>query len=968
MTSSNRNMHRFSMYESWKKEQPNKARRIQVWWRRVLEVREAKKPLRRIFESDVTGLTGLRCLVLIGVHDDVLGTWAKAMIQLGPEAFLARGLGEHGTSWLVLMRKAALLLVLSLAYVPRSPNASLYLDVLVVLLSNKQAVATSAAQGRAFCQAITAYLIKQQFYRLLRQAISKLPIENSTSFQPFLTLCMLPLSTFPENSPQFKKICVGIFAQVLSLPSLPNRLPLDCPPIFLSYFLLTTPDTVKPLIELISDRLSACSSSNLVANLFMAVSPHYKMLSTQAFASYLQLSVMLFNRFNISSWLNVNVESNNEADYRDSRLQFCFCHPTLPVTGETLRWILKIPTPQHISELINLTHSQTILLPHLAAYLFALTAMRPPYRQEIKNIVLTTSNGGLVGELYREVVARSSLGQKADSMNVYESPRGMPWPHIIFFADLYSQALHTMDDYEFFDMARGSRGCNPLTLEEVTSFSVKLLNIMFMMYSQYSEYWNESRSIQNTCISSDVFCSWKALREKLIRCLSRIHARDSRRPFLFLGRCLLRSELEMNTFIDAAVASSRIYEQRPSGTYSRMPSDVTRYQSTSMSPQLSIFKKIPFAIPFEVRVSIFQHLIVTDRVLHGSTERLNSLGHDQGLRVRIRREEVVLGGFRELAGVNLNAPLEIVMTDGFGQEEEEVDGRGHFKEFLMAFFQEAMYDGLWFENVRGELYPTTHGYAIEANSLNWFWFTGYLIGKAMYDGILMDIPFATFFLVKCLGRTSFFDDLFSLDLGLYRQLFSLKHSSKNINIEDLSLHFSITIEESGVTKTVDLIPNGHKIAVTRENRLRYIDLVTRYRMDTQFKRQSEAFLAGLSHIIQPEWLKMFDQRELQILIAGVPGPIDLDDLRRHTTYQGIYHNSHETINVFWQVVDSFHHWQKRSFLAFVTNCDRPHVLGFKELVPNFTIHDDGSDENRLPSSSRRVNLLKVRVGHFLFPL
>ncbi|KDR68227.1 hypothetical protein GALMADRAFT_1048663 [Galerina marginata CBS 339.88] len=127
--------------------QPLKAVKIQAWWRRMLEVRAAKKPLRRIFEGDVTGLTGLRCLVLIGVDDEALGIWTRAMIQLGPEATLAQAMGERSTSWLVLMRKAALLLVLSLAYVPESPNASLYLDLLMVLLSNERAVAASGAQG-----------------------------------------------------------------------------------------------------------------------------------------------------------------------------------------------------------------------------------------------------------------------------------------------------------------------------------------------------------------------------------------------------------------------------------------------------------------------------------------------------------------------------------------------------------------------------------------------------------------------------------------------------------------------------------------------------------------------------------------------------------------------------------------------------------------------------------------------------
>ncbi|KDR81292.1 hypothetical protein GALMADRAFT_1358489 [Galerina marginata CBS 339.88] len=375
-----------------------------------------------------------------------------------------------------------------------------------------------------------------------------------------------------------------------------------------------------------------------------------------------------------------------------------------------------------------------------------------------------------------------------------------------------------------------------------------------------------------------------------------------------------------------------------------------------IEPRVSILKKIPFAIPFDVRVSIFQDLIVNDRVSRDSIEPLNVLGCDQRSRVKIRRGMLARDGFDTLAEIDLKAPLEIVIIDQFGQEEE---GSGHFKEFFTLFSQQVFetYSGLWLKNQMGELYPTSRAYATEAHTLDWYWFVGRMIGKAIYEGILIEATFAYFFLSKWLGRRCHLDDLFSLDPDLYDRLLSLKHTTENI--ENLSLYFTIAIEESGVTNMVELIPNGREIAVTRENRLRYIDLTARYRLNAQIKRKTEAFRRGLLQLIQPKWLKMFNQRELQILIGGAIVPIDLDDLRRHTTYGGIYHNSHETIIAFWRVVNSFHRWQKHSLLRFVTSCSRPHVLGFKELAPNFSIRDDGSDENRLPSSRTSVNLLKL---------
>ena len=44
---------------------------------------------------------------------------------------------------------------------------------------------------------------------------------------------------------------------------------------------------------------------------------------------------------------------------------------------------------------------------------------------------------------------------------------------------------------------------------------------------------------------------------------------------------------------------------------------------------------------------------------------------------------------------------------------------------------------------------------------------------------------------------------------------------------------------------------------------------------------------------------MFNQQEVQILIGGVNSPIDLDDLRKHTNYGGLYDDNHEAVVMFW---------------------------------------------------------------------
>ena len=132
--------------------------------------------------------------------------------------------------------------------------------------------------------------------------------------------------------------------------------------------------------------------------------------------------------------------------------------------------------------------------------------------------------------------------------------------------------------------------------------------------------------------------------------------------------------------------------------------------------------------------------------------------------------------------------------------------------------------------------------------------------------------------------------------------------------------------EFGVTKTIDLIPNGSNIPVTRENRLQYIYLVAHYHLTKSIKKQSAAFFEGLSELIDPKWLRMFNQQELQILLGGVNAPIDLDDLRAHTQYGGLYGAQEPTIQLFWQVVGAFGQEDRRKLLRFATSCSRPPLL------------------------------------------
>lgn len=128
--------------------------------------------------------------------------------------------------------------------------------------------------------------------------------------------------------------------------------------------------------------------------------------------------------------------------------------------------------------------------------------------------------------------------------------------------------------------------------------------------------------------------------------------------------------------------------------------------------------------------------------------------------------------------------------------------------------------------------------------------------------------------------------------------------------------------------------------------------------------QTNAFLQGLGQIIQPAWLSMFNQSELQTLISGETGDIDVEDLRRNTQYGGVYtigddNQEHPTIQLFWKVMHEMTNEERQKVIRFVTSTPRAPLLGFSHLNPRFSIRDSSDDQERLPSTSTCVNLLKL---------
>ncbi|KAK2590858.1 ubiquitin-protein ligase (E3) [Conoideocrella luteorostrata] len=521
--------------------------------------------------------------------------------------------------------------------------------------------------------------------------------------------------------------------------------------------------------------------------------------------------------------------------------------------------------------------------------------------------------------------------------------------------------------------------------------------------------------------------------------LKMIYERDSRKRFLPPNHWLMNAKLEQEDFINAVIAEEErqsleeegdsdeddaATEDRFNGHVAssvnltmigqrvsqqlrleRIKAQQARAQRerrlAQMGPKLGILKHMPFVVPFETRVQIFRQFIHLDRIRregHIPFPLLPLSRHH----ARIRRGQLFEDAFDQFfeIGESFKDLIQITFVDQFDTPEAGIDGGGVTKEFLIGVTSEAFGNGenslgMFSSNEQGLLFPdptaadilreSLRQIGLDETDLVWrdkmlglmkrFEFLGRVVGKCLYEGILVDLAFAGFFLLKWPSSgpreentyKGSINDLRDMDEELYRGLLRLKNYPGDVS--ELGFDFTITDQISIPghpikTATRKLIANGDSIPVTNDNRLLYISYAARHRLVMQPVHQTAAFLKGLRSIIRPSWLSMFNQSELQRLVGGDSSEIDIDDLRRHTVYSGLYaigddNEEHDTIKLFWKVMAGFSDGQRRDVVKYVSSTPRAPLLGFSQLRPHFSIRDGGSDEERLPSTSTCVNLLKL---------
>lgn len=431
-------------------------------------------------------------------------------------------------------------------------------------------------------------------------------------------------------------------------------------------------------------------------------------------------------------------------------------------------------------------------------------------------------------------------------------------PPLTLFCALFNYFLQTLDDVEFFNeylnemLNTSDMSYNysvlPFKLSGLVSMSSVLrdicISLIELAYQDRKVVHLKSQlfgTSQETTLKDDysIQC-WNLLLKSSLKLLRHIYARDIRRQF-----CPENHWISSKSFVQILPANFNQAIQQRGQLYQEFRGirhlgreEMSLYGSPIPVKDIvnvTIIQEMPFVVPFEERVKIMHSLVSFEKRMN-ERDMFEALHH--GFTISIRRNYIYEDSFEKLSEdkiPNLKKMIRIQLVSALGLEETGIDGGGVFREFLSETLKTAFDPNRGFFKVTndGLLYPNPSIRLLVENSEKHYFFIGRLLGKAIYENMLAELPLAPFFLAKLLTNNSDVEmnHLASLDPVLYKNLISLKNYKGDVS--DLGLDFSVITCELGTNIMEELKTNGSNIPVTNNNRIEYIHLMSDYKLNKQ---------------------------------------------------------------------------------------------------------------------------------------
>ncbi|XP_061775953.1 NEDD4-like E3 ubiquitin-protein ligase WWP2 isoform X4 [Nerophis ophidion] len=353
-----------------------------------------------------------------------------------------------------------------------------------------------------------------------------------------------------------------------------------------------------------------------------------------------------------------------------------------------------------------------------------------------------------------------------------------------------------------------------------------------------------------------------------------------------------------------------------------------------------------------------------DRSFRWKYHQFRFLCHSNALpshvKISVSRQTLFEDSFQQIMNVkpyDLRRRLYIIMRG-----EEGLDYGGIAREWFFLLSHEVlnpMYCLFEYAGKNNYCLQINPASSINPDHLMYFRFIGRFIAMALYHGKFIDTGFTLPFYKRMLDKKPTLKDLESIDPEFYNSIIWVKENSlEECGVE---LYFAQDMELLGKVSTHQLKDDGENILVNEENKEEYISLLTDWRFTRGVEEQTKAFLDGFNEVVPLEWLRYFDEKELELMLCGMQ-EIDLVDWQKNTIYRHYTKNTKQ-IHWFWQVVKEMDNEKRIRLLQFVTGTCRLPVGGFSELIgsngPQKFCIDKVGKETWLPRSHTCFNRLDL---------
>ncbi|KAF0983086.1 hypothetical protein FDP41_011064 [Naegleria fowleri] len=330
-------------------------------------------------------------------------------------------------------------------------------------------------------------------------------------------------------------------------------------------------------------------------------------------------------------------------------------------------------------------------------------------------------------------------------------------------------------------------------------------------------------------------------------------------------------------------------------------------------------------LDYETRKELFYHKL----------RQLKGEGLLQPTVVFVRREHLVFDAcknFSILKGVDLMKPMFVYFAG-----EQGFDVGGVTREFYHLLSQKILdsNNALFVRTGHANTYHPNPTSAVNADHLQYFHFIGKLIGKALSDNKMMDTHFSKVIFKLIVGRPVTFEDLEAVEPTMY---LSLKKMLLLDNIDSImEMTFTADINDFGENNVYELCENGEEIEVNDDNKYEFVEAYAKWKLVESVRPQVEKMLEGIYEVIPPEYLTIFNESELELLLCGST-EFSISEWRQHTFYEGGFDDNHPTVQLFWKMLEQeFSHLQQAQLLQFATGTSCLPCEGFSGLSPPFTL-------------------------------